>query len=152
MSSSRTASQVAVESAAQGSSQLRAGATGAAAATLVNAALWLGGRAADVSFAVPDSLVPEVDLLSVVVTTPLVFAAGWWLLSKARARGSRRWEGNLLVGAGAFAVVSAAAPVALAADAASGVLLASMHVLTGAVFVISAEVTGSRRQSRADRG
>lgn len=144
MSSARTATQVSLESTTQRRPQWRAGAAGAAAATFINAALWLGGRAADVSFAVPDSLVPEVDLLSVVLTTPLVFAAGWWLLSKARTRGSRRWERNLLVGAGAFAVVSAAAPVALAADTASGVLLATMHVLTGVVFVIIAGVTGGR--------
>ncbi len=144
MSSARTASQATVESAVQGRSQLRAGAAGAAAATLMNAALWLGGRAADVPFAVPDSLVPEVDLLSVVLTTPLVFAAGWWLLSKARGHGSHRWERNLLIGAGVFAVLSAAAPVTTAADTASGVLLATMHVLTGAVFVVTAEVTGGR--------
>jgi len=144
MSSARMASQVPFEPVAQGRSRLRTAAAGTAVATFVNSAIWLGGRAADVSFAVPGSLVPEVDLVSVILATPLIFAVGWGLLTMAAARGSRRWERILLVGAAGFAVLSSAAPLTTAADTASGVLLAAMHLETGTVFLVTAAIARGR--------
>jgi hypothetical protein len=110
---------------------------GAAAATLVNAALWAGGRAADVSFTVSSALVSQVGIVLVVLTTLLTFAVGSGLLAAA-ARRSRRWVRAVLVAATLVAVVSAGAPLSAAQDTATGVLLATMHLVTGAAFLVTA--------------
>jgi hypothetical protein len=120
-----------------GRSLLRGATTGGIIATLVNAALWAGGRAAGVSFEVPGSLVAEVDLISVVLTTAVMFAIGSGLLALAARRG-RHWVRALLAVAGVVAVASATAPLATAAATATGVLLATMHLVTGTVFVVTA--------------
>ena len=73
----------------QSRSLLQRSAAGAAAATLVNAALWAGERAADVSFMVSGSLVTQVGILLVALTTLLTFAVGTGLLALA-VRRSRR--------------------------------------------------------------
>jgi hypothetical protein len=143
MSTAKTAGPVPLGTVAPGRSRFRAPAAGAAVATLVNSALWVGGRAADVSFAVPGSLVSEVDFFSVLLTTPLIFTVGWGLLTVA-ARRSRRWVSALLVVAVLFAVVSSAAPLTTAADTASGLLLAAMHLLTGTAFLVTASIARAR--------
>ncbi len=120
--------------AANDRSLLRGATAGAVIATIVNAALWVGGRAAGVSFEVPGSLVAEVDLFSVVLTPATMFAIGSGLLALTARRG-RRWMRALLVVAALVAVASATAPLATAADTATGVLLATMHLVTGIVFV-----------------
>lgn len=122
---------------------LRVITAGAAVATLVNVALWVGGKAAGVSFAVPDALVPEVGIASVVLTTPIMFAVGWTLLTLARRRGGR-WPRAVVATAALLAVVSATAPLATAADTATGVLLATMHLVTGAAFVVTASMRDVR--------
>lgn len=116
-------------------------AAGAAVATIVNAALWAGGRAADVSFSVSPPLgdtATQVGVVLVVLTTLLMFAIGSGLLALA-ARRSRRWVRAVLVAAVLLAVVSAAGgPLPAADDLATGVLLAAMHLVTGAVFLVTA--------------
>lgn len=119
---------------------LRAAATGALAATVVNGALWAGGRAADVGFMVTplgSDAAMQVGVVLVAVATLLMFAAGSAVHTFA-ARRSRRWERIVLVMAVVIAVVSAAGPLSTAHDTATGVLLAAMHLVTGGTFVVTA--------------
>ena len=137
MSTTSTAKANGLGTAVQGRSMLPASAAGAAAAAIVNAALWAAGRAADVSFTVSSALVTQVGIVLVVLTTLLTFAVGSGLLALA-ARRSRRWVRAVLVAAALVAVVSAGAPLSAAQDTATGVLLATMHLVTGAVFLVTA--------------
>jgi Family of unknown function (DUF6069) len=116
---------------------LRGSAAGAAAATVANAALWAGGRATGVSFTVSSALMTKVGIVSVVLTTLLAFAVGSGVLALA-ARRSRRWVLAVLVAAALVAVVSAGAPLAAAQDTATAALLATMHLVTGAAFLVTA--------------
>lgn len=145
MSTTSTAGPGGIGTAAQNRSLLRRVAAGAASATLVNAALWAGGRAADVSFLVsPPAGDPfQIGVVLVVLTTLLAFAVGSGLLALA-ARRSRRWVHAVLVAATLFAVVSAAGGPLPAADFAAGVLLAAMHLVTGAAFLATASRVGAR--------
>lgn len=79
----------------------------------------------------------QVGILLVALTTLLTFAVGTGLLALA-VRRSRRWVRALLVAAALFAVVSAGAPLSAAQDTATGVLLATMHLVTGAAFLVTA--------------
>jgi hypothetical protein len=137
MSTTSTTETGGIQTTARSQSLLRASAIGAAAATLINAALWAGGRAADMSFAVSSAFMTQVGIVPIVVTTLLAFAVGSGLLALA-ARRSRRWVRAVLIAAAAFAVVSAGAPLSAAQDTATGVLLASMHLATGGAFLITA--------------
>jgi peptidoglycan/LPS O-acetylase OafA/YrhL len=121
----------------QGRSLLQASAAAAAAAAIVNAALWAGGRAADVSFTVSSAFITQVSIAIVVLTTLLAFAVGAGLLALA-ARRSRRWVRAVIVAAALVALVSAGAPLSAAHDTTTGVLLATMHLVTGAAFLITA--------------
>lgn len=121
-------------------SVLRATTVCALAATLVNLVLWGIGRAVGASFVVDPALGDanvEVGALKVVVTTVLPFAVGVLLVALA-ARRSRRW----VIGVGAvgavFALGSAAGPLDGGHDTTTGVLLATMHLTTGAAFVVAA--------------
>lgn len=119
--------------------------TGAAVATLVNAALWAGGRAADVPFSASPpqgGTTMQVGIVLVVLTTLLTFAVGAVLLARA-ARRSRRAVRALVVTATVVAVVSAAGPLWTAHDTASGMLLAAMHLVTGAAFLVTAARVGA---------
>jgi hypothetical protein len=109
---------------------------GALAATAANVALWAGGRASDVGFGVsPAAGEPfQVGVVLVIVTTLLTFAAGSALLAGA-ARRSRRLVRVVMAGAAVFALASVGGPLSTADDTATGVLLAAMHVVTGAIFV-----------------
>ena len=121
----------------QNRSVVRATTLGALAATVLNVALWGIGRAVNASFLVDPALgAPnlQVGVVKVILTTLLPFALGAALLALA-ARRSRRRITTLAVAAGVLAVVSAAGPLAGAHDTATGLLLATMHVTTGAAFV-----------------
>jgi hypothetical protein len=111
----------------------------AIAAAAANAAIWAAGRAADVSFLVSPLIGPtiQVGILLVVLTTLIAFAVGMGLFALA-ARRSDRWARAVLAAGVLFAVVSTAGPLSTAEDTSTGVLLASMHLLTGAAFAITA--------------
>jgi hypothetical protein len=121
----------------------REAAIGAVAATAANAAVWATGRAADVSFLVSPLIGPaiQVGIVLVVLTTLIAFAVGMGLFALA-ARRSDRWARAVLVAGVLFAVASTAGPLSTAEDTSTGVLLASMHLLTGAVFAITASKAG----------
>ena len=115
-------------------------AIGALVATVANVALWVGGRAADVGFLVSPLFGPpimQVGVVSVVLTTLLAFAAGWAVLTLA-ARRSRQLVRVVMAAAAVIAVVSTAGPLSTALDTATGVLLAAMHLITGAAFLAAA--------------
>lgn len=125
---------------------LRVAAGGAVAATVVNAGLWVGGRVADVSFSVTpvtSDTAMQVGLVSIVATTLVLFAVGSGLLSLASRR-SHRWARIVVVAAAVFTVVSISGPLSTAQDAATGVLLAAMHLATGAVFLTTASRLSAR--------
>jgi hypothetical protein len=128
MSTTSTARPHGLDTAVQRRSLLKGSAAGAATATLVNAALWAVGRAAGVSFAVSSPFVTQVGIVLVVLTTLLALAV----------RRSRGWVRAVLVAAALVAVVSAGAPLSVAQDTATGVLLATMHLVAGAAFLITA--------------
>jgi hypothetical protein len=121
----------------------REAAIGAVAAAAANAAIWAAGRAADVNFLVSPVIGPtiQVGIFLVVLTTLIAFAVGMGLFELA-ARRSDRWARAVLAAGVLFAVVSTVGPLSTAEDTSSGVLLASMHLLTGAVFAITASKAG----------
>jgi Family of unknown function (DUF6069) len=88
-------------------------------------------------FRVASPLVTQVGIVLVVVTTLLAFAVGSGLLALA-VRRSRGWVRAVLIAAALVAVVSAGAPLSVAQDTATGVLLATMHLVAGAAFLITA--------------
>jgi hypothetical protein len=137
MSTTSTAGPGGLGTAVQSRSLLQGSAAGATAATLVNAALWTGGRAAGVSFMVSSAFMTQVGIVAIILTTLLAFAVGSGLLALA-VRRSRRWVRAVLVAAALVAVVSAGAPLSAAQDTATGVLLATMHLVTGAGFLVTA--------------
>jgi hypothetical protein len=121
-------------------------AIGALAATVANVALWVGGRAADVGFLVSPLVGPpvmQVGVVSVALTTHLAFAAGWAVLTLA-ARRSRQFVRVVMAAAAVIAVVSTAGPLSTALDTATGVLLAAMHLITGAAFLAAATAVRAR--------
>jgi hypothetical protein len=121
-------------------------AIGALAATVANVALWVGGRAADVGFLVSALVGPpvmQVGVVSVALTTLLAFAAGWAVLTLA-ARRSRQFVRVVMAAAAVIAVVSTAGPLSTALDTATGVLLAAMHLITGAAFLAAATTMRAR--------
>lgn len=145
MSTTSTAGPGGIGTTAQGRTMLQGAAAGAAVATLVNAALWAGGRAADVSFLVsPPAGDPfQVGVVLVVLTTLLAFAVGSGLLALA-ARRSRQWVRAVIVATALVAVVSASGPLSAAHNTATGVLRAGMHLVTGAAFQVTASRVGAR--------
>jgi hypothetical protein len=137
MSTTSTAGPGGLGTAVQSRSLLQGSAAGATAATLINATLWAGGRAAGVSFTVSSAFMTQVGIAAVILTTLLAFAVGSGLLALA-VRRSRRWVRAVLAAAALVASVSAAAPLAAAQDTATGVLLATMHLVTGTAFLVTA--------------
>jgi hypothetical protein len=118
----------------------REGAIGAMAATAANVAVWAAGRAADVSFLVSPvfgQATIQVGIVLVVLTTLIAYAVGIGLFALA-ARRSDGWARAVLAAGVLFAAVSTVGPLSTAEDTASGVLLATMHLLTGAAFAITA--------------
>jgi hypothetical protein len=115
-------------------------AIGAVAATAANAAVWAAGRAAEVGFLVipvGGTATTQVGIVAIVLTTLVTFAAGTGMFALA-ARRSDRWARAVLAAGVLFAVVSTAGPLSTAEDASTGLLLAAMHLLTGAAFAITA--------------
>jgi hypothetical protein len=76
---------------ARSRSLLVGAAAGTAIATLVNVALWAGGRAADASFLVilPTGDAMQVGIVEVVLKTVLAFAVGFGVLALAARRSHR---------------------------------------------------------------
>jgi hypothetical protein len=127
-------------------STCRVAVIGALAGTVANVGLWLGGRAADVDFRVSPLVGPpvmQVGVVSVALTTLLGFAAGWAVFALA-ARRSRQLVRVVMAAAAVVAVVSAAGPLSTALDTATGVLLAAMHLITGAAFLAAAATVRAR--------
>jgi hypothetical protein len=121
----------------------------ALAAVGVNLVLWGIGRTAGASFLVDPALGDpnvEVGAVKVIVTTMLPFAVGVLLLALA-ARRSRRWVIRVGAVGAAFALASAAGPVDGGHDTATGMLLATMHLTTGAAFVVAAMRFGGRQEA-----
>jgi Family of unknown function (DUF6069) len=137
MSTTSTAGPGGLGTAVQSRSLLQGSAAGATAATLINATLWAAGHAADVSFTVSSAFMTQVGIAPVILTTLLAFAVGSGLLALA-VRRSRRWVRAVLAAAALVTSVSAAAPLAAAQDTATGVLLATMHLVTGTAFLVTA--------------
>ena len=140
MNTTSTISSSTLDATPRSRSTRRVAAIGALAATVANVALWVGGRAADVGFLVSPLVGPpvmQVGVVSVVLTTLLAFAAGWAVLLLA-ARRSRRWVRVVMAAAAVVAVASTAGPLSTALDTATGVLLATMHLITGAAFLAAA--------------
>jgi anti-sigma factor RsiW len=117
----------------------REAAIAAVAATAANVAVWAAGRAADVSFLVSPLIgtPTQVGIVLVVLTTLIAFAVGMGLFALASRR-SDGWARAVLAAGVLFAVVSTVGPLSTAEDTSTGVLLASMHLLTGAAFAITA--------------
>ena len=118
----------------------RAAATGAVAATAANVAVWAAGRAADVSFLVTPlagEAATQVGIVPVVLATLIAFAVGMGLFALA-ARRSDRWARAVLAAGVLVAVASTGGPLSAAEDTSTGMLLAAMHLLTGAAFAITA--------------
>jgi uncharacterized membrane protein len=146
MNTTSTISSSTLDATPRSRSTRRVAAIGALAATVANVALWVGGRAADVGFLVSPLVGPpvmQVGVVSVVLTTLLAFVAGWAVLTLA-ARRSRQLVRVVMAAAVVIAVVSTASPLSTALDTATGVLLAAMHLITGAAFLAAAATVRAR--------
>jgi peptidoglycan/LPS O-acetylase OafA/YrhL len=85
----------------------------------------------------------QVGIALIVPTTLLMFGIGAGLLAVA-ARRSRAWVRAVVVAAALFTLASVSGPLSTADDTASGVLLALMHVVTGAAFLVTAARVAAR--------
>jgi hypothetical protein len=154
MNTTSTISSSTVDATPRSRSAFRVAAIGALTATVANLALWLGGRAADVSFpgeparrspdhagrgrrGGPDHASHVRGRLGGPRAGRSAFAVGWAVLVLA-ARRSRRWVHIVMAAAAVVAVVSAAGPLSAAHDTATAALLAAMHLVTGAAFLAAA--------------
>jgi hypothetical protein len=81
----------------------------------------------------------EVGLAAVVPVTLVLFAGASGLLVLA-VRRSRAWVRAVLLTAAFVAVLSVGGPLSASDDTETGVLLAAMHLATGAVFVVTSSV------------
>lgn len=123
-------------------------ALGAALAAVVNTAIWLVGRAADASFLTSPPMLDgdlRVGLPEIVSATVVAFVLGSWVHARAARRSSSAARAVRLT-ALPFAVLSAGGPLTSAQDTSTGVLLATMHVVTAAVFLVA--VSRARGRSR----
>lgn len=127
-------------------SALRAGTVTTLAATIANVALLAIGRGSGVAFLVagPGGDPVPVTLTHVVVATllPLAVATGFAAVVAVR---SRRWLRALVIAGVVVAVASAGAPLASGADTATGLLLASMHLVAGFAFAAGLWPRSGRR-------
>ncbi|MGH9118990.1 MAG: DUF6069 family protein [Acidimicrobiales bacterium] len=118
----------------------RAGLT-ALAAVAVNLVILGIGAAADVDFDVPQfrsDTTMAVNPLAVILSTLVALAAGWALVASARRWGRPSLRAVQVIGA-VVAVVSLALPLGVDADASTRLVLAAMHLATGAIFVAGVE-------------
>ena len=119
---------------------------GAAIALVLNTGIWVAGRAADVTFLAASPLGDlRVGLLEVVLGTAVGFALGLGLLTWATRR-SPGLVRAVLVATVAVAVLSTLGPLTSAVETSTGVLLAAMHLVTGAAFLAAASGTRGRAQ------
>ena len=119
---------------------LTTGAVAAAATAVVNAAVFGLGRAAGVDYVVDATT--TVGVADVVSFTLMCFAVG--LVAAAVARGLQRPDVRVLqVVAAVIAVASVAMDVPIDGSPAAKLLLASMHLITGAGYVAALEIAAS---------
>jgi hypothetical protein len=120
---------------------LATGAVAAAATAVVNASIFGLGRAAGVDFVVDATT--TVAVADVVSFTLMCFAAG--ILAAAVARWVRRPSYRVLQVVGAvIAVASVAMDVPIDGSVSAKLLLASMHIVTGAGYITALEVAHRR--------
>lgn len=113
--------------------------TAAAAATAINAAVFLCGQALGVSFLVrisPGQQPAHVGLASVAGVTFAALTAAAVLAALARSRLGLGVTAVQLTAA-SLAVLSLAGPLAFGVGAPTKLLLASMHLAAGTTFVLS---------------
>lgn len=112
---------------------------GVLAATVINALLWAAGRAAGASFSVTlitgDTM--EVGIVMVLLTTPIMLAAGLAFFTRVARRSDRRARAVLISGV-IFTGASMAGPLTMAEEPTTALLLASMHLVTGTAFALTA--------------
>jgi hypothetical protein len=125
---------------------LTTGAVAAAATAAVNAVIFSLGRAAGVDYVVDSTT--TVAVADVVTFTLMAFAVG--LVAAAVARGLRRpgYRALQVVGA-VIAVASIAMDLPIDGSPAAKLLLASMHLVTGAGYVVALEVAASSSPASA---
>ena len=125
---------------------LTTGAVVAAATAAVNAVIFSLGRAAGVDYVVDSTT--TVAVADVVTFTLMAFAVG--LVAAAVARGLRRpgYRALQVVGA-VIAVASIAMDLPIDGSPAAKLLLASMHLVTGAGYVVALEVAASSSPASA---
>jgi hypothetical protein len=132
------------------SSIWRTGLVAAAVAAAVNLALFVVGRATDVSFAVPafqpDAGRMRISAIQVVVTSIAPLLVGTAIAAFAAARGRLR---AAQIAGGLFALVSLGAPLSLEAATATKLSLAMMHVIVGTAFVLALQRVFDRDAARA---
>ena len=123
------------------------GAVAAAATAAVNAVIFGLGRAAGVDYVVDSST--TIGVADVVTFTLMAFAVG--LVAAAVARGLRRPGYRVLQMVGAvIAVSSVALDLPIDGSPAAKLLLASMHLVTGAGYIAALEIAHQR--SSVSRG
>jgi hypothetical protein len=122
---------------------LRAGAVGAVAATLVNAALFGAGRAADLAYVVHQSSTDRIRLVHVVSFSLETFAVGL-VAAVVAARLGRSLRALQILGA-VVAVLSTGMDVSIDATLPAKLTLACMHLVVGLAYVASLQVVRSAR-------
>ena len=127
---------------------LTTGAIAAAATAAANAVIFGLGRAAGVDYVVDSTT--TVAVADVVTFTLMAFAVG--LAGAAVARGLRRpgYRALQVVGA-VIAVASIAMDLPIDGSPAAKLLLASMHLVTGAGYAAALEVAASSSPASASR-
>jgi len=118
-------------------------------ATVAGLAILGIAAAAGVDFRVrpPGSdAVMDINAVAVAVTIILTTALGWAVVALARrvGRPSLRAIGVI---AAVFAVISVTMPLGAEGDAAARLVLASLHLVTGAIFVAGVELLRRRMPS-----
>lgn len=88
----------------------------------------------------------DVNAGLVVLTTILTTALGWALVALARRLGRPSLR-TIVLAAAAFAVLSAILPLVTEADTPARLVLASLHLVTGAIFVAGVELLRRRTPS-----
>lgn len=129
----------------------RAGLRGAAAAALVNLALFLIGRAADASFVVgsgADQAYVSAGHVVFSSAIALIVATGVAALAASRHRALRLVQ----VGAVVVSLVSLSGPLQMGDDAPTKALLGAMHLVVGATFVLSTRGATAGRGAAAGQG
>lgn len=116
---------------------LRPALTVAALALPVNLVVWLGGWAANVDFRLTmNSYTVTITPIHVLLTTLIGLALGAAAASLVRRWGPVAWRTLAIVGA-AVGVLSASTPIQADSDPTTAAALATMHVLTGLIWLVA---------------